>query len=293
MRTFTLTAITVLLSSAGPVLADSSAPVLARVVALQTPAWIEHDGQREALRPGAAVRGGDRLETGSSGRVQIDLEDASAIQLGAQSLLDLRSLEITDNGSPTGLLNGGLSLTQGTLRFSGDPMRQRDIGLTLGDGTGLRLRDTDLWATAGPRDQVCLVQGSVEVTAGDAPAQTLDSAQPCLTAGNNAAQPAPISDTAFSRALAQTDLDGTQPALRAGGRFRVVLASVGTQAQAEREIARLSGLGYPLEALPQGTTGQTRYRLVIGGLNSHADATRYVQVLKQHLGVTAWVLVPG
>ena len=104
--------------------------------------------------------------------------------------------------------------------------------------------------------------------------------------------PALSPDAVIAAALAQTETNPAQASLRQDGRYRVVLASVGTPPQADREVARLGELGYPLDVLPQPAEGQTRYRLVIGGLPDHAQARRLVLALKQRLGVTGWVLVP-
>lgn len=289
----TLTATAMLLSTTAA-LADPPIGVLARVASLQPPAWIEQDDQRTALQPGDAVQAGQGLATGDGGRLQLDFEDASVLQLGENSQLTLGELQLTDDGSTDGLLKAALSLVQGQLRFSGDPLRQRDIGLVLGDDMRLRLQDSDVWVSRQTEGtQVCLVQGSVRVDDAGLPAQTLDLSQTCLAgAPGQPLQRSSTSDADFSAALSQTEPEATQALLRAGGRFRVVLASVGTQAQADREIARLSDLGYPLEALPQQETGRTRYRLAIGGLPDHAQAKRLVQTLKQRLGITGWVLVP-
>lgn len=268
-------------------------PMPLHVATLQPPAWIDRDGRREALRPGSAIQPGDRLETGAGGRLQLEFDDASVLQLGERSRLVLEELATSGDTAPPAPLQGLLSLPQGQLRFSGDPMHPRELRLAAGS-LQIRLRDSDLWAAANaPRDLACLLQGAAEVTASDAPALVLDATQPCVTSRDDGAvEPAPTGDAAIAAALAQTEADPAQASLRQGGRYRVVLASVGTQAQADREIARLAALGYPLEALPQPAPEQTRYRLAIGGLPDHAQAKRLVLALKQRLGITGWVLVP-
>jgi hypothetical protein len=270
-------------------------PALLQVATLQPPAWIDRDGLREALRPGSAIQPGDRLETGEGGRLQLEFDDASVLQLGERSRLVLEESTASGDLATPAPLPGLLSLTQGQLRFSGDPVRPREIRLAAGS-LQIRLRDSDLWAAANaPGDLACLLQGAAEVTASDAPALALDATQPCVASSDDGAiEPAPTGDDAIATALARTEADPAQASLRQDGRYRVVLASVGTQAQADREIARLAALGYPLEALPQPAPAaqQTRYRLAIGGLPDHAQAKRLVQALKQRLGITGWVLVP-
>lgn len=268
-------------------------PALLHVATLQPPAWIDRDGHREALRPGSAIQPGDLLETGDGGRLQLEFDDASVLQLGERSRLVLEELAASGDAATPGPLQGLLSLPQGQLRFSGDPMRPREIGLAAGR-LQIRLHDSDLWAAANaPRDLACLLQGGAEVAGSHSPALALDATQPCVGSGDgSAAEPVPTGDDAIAAALAQTEANPAQASLHQDGRYRVVLASVGTQAQADREIARLSTLGYPLDALPQPAQGQTRYRLAIGGLPDHAQAKQLVQALKQRLGVTGWVLVP-
>jgi len=268
-------------------------PMPLQVASLQPPAWIDRDGRREALRPGSAIRPGDRLETGEGGRLQLEFDDAGVLQLGERSRLVLEESMASGDPATPAPSPALLSLPQGQLRFSGDPLRPRELRLAAGR-VQIRLRDSDLWAAADtPRDLACLLQGTAEVTTSDAPALVLDATQPCVASGDDGAvEPAPIGDDAIATALAQTEADPAQASLRADGRYRVVLAAVGTQAQADREIARLATLGYPLEALPQSAPAQPRYRLAIGGLPDHAQAKRLVQALKQRLGITGWVLVP-
>lgn len=268
-------------------------PALLQVAALQPPAWIDRDGQREALRPGSGIRPGDRLETGDGGRLQLEFDDGSVLQLGERSRLVLEELAVAGDAATDGALRGRLSLPQGQLRFSGDPMRPPEIGLAVGQ-LQLRLGDSDLWAAAqGPRDLACLLQGNAEATGSPSPSTPLHAGQPCVVAlDGGAAEPAPTGDAVIAAALAQTETNPAQASLRQDGRYRVVLASVGTPPQADREVTRLGELGYPLDVLPQPAEGQTRYRLVIGGLPDHAQAKRLVLALKQRLGVTGWVLVP-
>lgn len=81
----TLACALLLLALAGPVLAVDEG--IGHVQTLQGNVWIERDGQRLAVAPGAEIRRGDLVRTGAPGAVGIVLSDHSSISLGSGSAL--------------------------------------------------------------------------------------------------------------------------------------------------------------------------------------------------------------
>ncbi|HSW13401.1 MAG TPA: SPOR domain-containing protein [Solimonas sp.] len=286
-----------LLGAAAPASAQQS--VLARAMLLQPPAWIEHGEQRSALRPGAAIFPGDRIETGAGGRVHVELEDSSTIKLGEKAGFELPALKVVDDGSETGLLQGSLKLLRGAFRYTTGALsglRKRDLAVYVGPAVTAGIRGTDIFVKSDDsQDLLCLLEGQVEVSSPGQDPQTMDQPNTFYVVPRGQ-PPRPIAPTPPAKLA--TWLPATEPAkgeaaLEAGGRVRLVLVSVGSEEQASGEAQRLQALGYPAEVLAGEARAGTRYRVVLGGFTSKPEAQRYARTLQQRLGIRgAWAMPP-
>jgi hypothetical protein len=272
------------------------APILARAAVLQPPVWVERDGSRTALRPGAPLYAGDHYETGPGGRLHIETEDASTIKLGENAQFQLPVLAIVDDGSEGGLFRGALKVLKGAFRFTTSALgvlRKREVDVSIGPTITAGIRGTDIWGKSeDSQELLCLLEGKVQVSSPGQPEQTMDQPQTFYVVPRDQA-PLPIQPTPegkLAKWALQTEMDPSAAALQASGRFRVVLASFANEAQATHEAARLAQLGYAADVL----SAQTRFRVVMTGFESKAEAARFAGALRGKLGLQQpWVMAPG
>lgn len=278
--------------------AQETAPILARAVLLQPPVWVERGGERQALAPGAALYPGDRFETGERGRLQLELEDSSTVKLGSGAQFELPALQIVEDGAE-GLLKGTLKVLRGAFRYTAGALaglRKRELDVYVGPTVTAGVRGTDFWGKSeASQDLLCLLEGRVEVGSPGHPSQVMDQPNTFYVVPRGQ-PPRPIVPTPPDKLptwLPQTEMEpGT--ALSASGRFKLVLRSLGSAAQAQREVARLGALGYATEVQAYDAGRQTRYRLLLPGFDSREAAQRYARTLPANLGLPLpWVLSPG
>ncbi|WP_162932503.1 SPOR domain-containing protein [Solimonas sp. K1W22B-7] len=277
----------------------AQAPELARAMLLQPPAWVERGDSRLPLYPGAAILPGDRVVTGLNGRVQLELEDSSTIKLGESAQFELPALEVVDDGSETGLLKGALKILKGAFRYTTgafSELRKRELDVYAGPTVTAGIRGTDIFAKSDDsQDLLCLLEGTVQVSSPDAPLQTMDQPNTFYVVPRGQ-PPRPIGPTPPQKLatwLPSTEMRPQEPALKSGGRFRLVLLSVGTEEQAAGEAGRLGALGYPVETLASQTPAGLRHRVLLGGFASYGDALQYRQLAAQRLKIKgAWVMRP-
>jgi hypothetical protein len=280
--------------------AASAEPILARADALQPPVWVERNGTRAALRPGAPILAGDEIITGVSGRLHIAMEDASTVKLGEGARFQLPALAIVDNGSQGGLFKGALKVLKGAFRFTTSALgklRPREVDVYIGPTITAGIRGTDIWGKSeDSQELLCLLEGRIEISSPGAQPQVMDQANTFYSVPRDQA-PLPVAPAPASRIASwapQTELDADAAAQMAGGRYGLVLASVATQAQAQSQASRLSDEGYGVDVRPVSTAKGARYRLVLPGFASHAEAARFARAHAAALGFgNAWVLPPA
>jgi hypothetical protein len=88
----------------------------AQVEAMQMPAWVERDGQRSPLEVGAALRNGDRIETGLASRIVLRLADGSTVKLGENARFELADMQRA--ATARGIFKATLSVIEGAFRFT-------------------------------------------------------------------------------------------------------------------------------------------------------------------------------
>ncbi|PPE75928.1 hypothetical protein C3942_03340 [Solimonas fluminis] len=279
-------------------LAAAQAPELARAMTLQPPVWVERGDTREPLRPGAAVFPGDRLSTGPGGRLHLELEDSSTIKLGEDAEFEMPALQVIDDGSDSGLLKGVLKLARGAFRFTTGALsqfRKRELDIRIGPTVTAGIRGTDIWGRSeSSQELLCLIEGSISVSSPGYPEQPMDQPRSFYVVPRGQ-PPRPVAATPPGKLEGWVPLTemADAPALQSGGRYRLVLLSVGTEKQAAGEASRLAALGYATDVLASETPAGPRYRLLLGGFASYEDAQQYRRIAADRLKITgSWVMRP-
>jgi|GEM_PF-6128009 len=109
-----------LLSTLGLLLVAGVAPSsfsqkTARVLNMQLPVWVEHNGDLRALRPDRLITSGDTIVTGDGGRLLIDLPDAAALKVGTEERFAINKLREAQN-SVGSLIEGIYEISMGAFR---------------------------------------------------------------------------------------------------------------------------------------------------------------------------------
>lgn len=285
-----------LLAAAGAA-ADADLP-LARVAAVQPPAWLVHEGARLALAPGTELAAGDALETGADGRLRIELGEGSALKLSAQAHFELPELRVIRSERPDGRFKAVLRVLKGAFRFTTGAIgaaRDRQIGIGVGQVITAGIRGTDIFVKSDDeKDLLCLIDGRVEVAEGG---ESLVMDQPrtfyVVLRGQPPQKVLPVPAGKFDEWFPATDLRPQEPALYADGHWALGLIVYSSQLQADAQVRELSERGFPAQTRAVLIKGQRRFRVVVPGLRSRDEALRYVQVLKTRFGLrNARVLPP-
>ena len=261
------------------VLAAPMPPAVAgpAVTAVQSPAWLEREGQRRPLVPGEVLGNRDQVLTGNGARVLIQLPEGSAVKLGENAQLKLNALGTRPGGVYTAaldVLQGAFRFTTGLFqkRFEHRAVNIRATTLTAG------IRGTDLWGKSdGEKDLICLLEGHVVVT--HPQGEAMELAEPLAFASalrDQAPQPVTRADAAeVEKWSMETELQPGQGVLRRDGMWGINFPAVASQAEALHLYDRLRVAGYParvrVTADSQGEEGYA-YRLRVGGWASRTEA---------------------
>lgn len=280
--------------------AAAAATPLASVEALQPPVWLERGGQRTALATGQAVQQGDRFITGAGGRLHLALADLSVVKLGENARLDLPRLAFKPVPDSTeSLFSSTLSVVKGALRYTTrelGKLRPREVDLAIGPTLTAGIRGTDVWGNAdSQKDLICLLEGQIDVSSGEAARLRMD--QPgtfyVVPQGLAALPVAPVLAEKLASWIPQTELRSDDATLTARGSYMVGLQSSTDADSAQAAVRTFAELGYATEIVRARVGGKTWYRVVISGLEDHAQAQRFAARLKQTLGLQSpWVMPP-
>ena len=264
------------------------APALAQPAAsvdsVQLPAWVERNGRRAPLLPGMELRAGDQIFTGAGSRAIVRLSEGSVVKLGENGTLRFSEISRTQE-----LFKAALGVLQGAFRFTTELIgqkRKREVDIRVAQVTA-GIRGTDLWGR-GRRDNevVCLIEGEIQVGAeGEAP-QTLNQPLQFYRRVDAKTQPVGfIEPKQLAEWARETDLEPGKAALRAGGRFSVVLAAAPDQRRALALYDELRNAGYPAEILPRKDGETITYLVRIRQLGSRAEAQALGESLKGKFGI--------
>ena len=257
----------------------------ASVEGVQMPAWVERGGRRTPLLPGMELRAGDQVFTGAGSRAVVRLAEGSIVKLGENGTLRFTQIDRSQE-----IFKAALGVLQGAFRFTTELVgqkRKREVDIRVANVTA-GIRGTDLWGR-GRKDNevVCLIEGEIQVGAdGEAP-QTLNQPLQFYRRVDAKTQPIGLIDVQqLGQWARETEIEDGKGALRAGGRFSVLLASAPDQRAALGLYDELRNAGYAAEILSRKEGEQVVYIVRIRQLASRADAQALANQLKGRFGIT-------
>ncbi|MBI5923500.1 MAG: FecR domain-containing protein [Betaproteobacteria bacterium] len=258
------------------------------------PAWLDRDGRTEPVAIGMEVRNGDRIRTGSDARVYLRLAEGSTVKLGENASLGFYSRSI----KPTSVFKGALDVLKGAFRFTTNAIQrtrtQRDLAIRVGTATA-GIRGTDVWGKSdAERDLILLIEGKIEIKHAGGMLE-LDQPQVYFAAPKNAApQLRQVDPDDFRRWARETEILPGDGALQRGGKWRVLLARVGSQREALAVYDRARQAGYAVQVSVRSAQqdrlekeGPWEYDVVLAQLPSREDAAVAAQKVKAQLGLEA------
>lgn len=250
---------------------------VARVEAVQYPAWLERGGYRVPLAPGIPLQAADKLRTGANARVQLRLGEGSAVKLGENAQF------VIERAADRGAFRAALSVIAGAFRFTSRAARSRDIAIKVSNVT-LGIRGTDLWGKSTvERDLVCLIEGRISVGAEGHPTVSLDNPLDFyqLPRGGEP-QVAKVDPKQLEEWAKETEIAPDGAAARPGGKWRVVAAVFEGRNQALEFSRELRAQGYPSEV----ASVQGKFLVQVAGMASEGDARSLMGNLRGVRGVT-------
>lgn len=293
-----VTASAALALSAGPACAQPSARSTARgaseaaatlVEAVQMPAWVERGTDKIPLAPGMALRDRDRVRTGDNARIVLRMAEGSTVKLGEKGSLLLDSMRMQRKEN---VYAATMKVFEGAFRFTTNVLvkyrGRREVEVTISAVTA-GIRGTDLWGkAAADRDIVCLIEGIIEVRRGaDAP---LIMDQPLtfyIAPKDKPVLPvAPVDPKQLEQWATETEIQTGRGAARRGGKWKVVLATVDTQAEALKIYDAVRAAGYAADVRPDDVQGKHTYDVHLAQLPSKAEAHALADALRGKMGVT-------
>lgn len=268
-----------------------AAPSTLTIEAVQVPAWVERNGQRSPAEPGMPLRAQDKALTADGSRLLLRMNDRSAIKLGEQTEMQVRSLDTGRGISEPREHKGTFKLTTGVFRYVADDISQaqgneRDLLLELGAATVV-IRGPDVWSTTNAdQEATCVFDGKAEVVRDAKPRIALDKPGALwIVYSGEPEKPADQATPAqWTKFIAQSELQAGNGVLLPGGRWRTVAALLNRPAEAAALQARLQAAGYPAETKAKNGRHEVRINL----LATRADAEALLQRLRSEaaLGVT-------
>lgn len=284
----TLLAAALLLAGIGAQAAPQALPY-ATVDAVQSPAWVERGDRRLPLVVGQELQNRDRIVTGDDARVVLRLAEGSAVKLGENATLKVDALGRRDGG----VFTAALDVVKGAFRFTtgiftkGQDRRAVNVRIaTITAG----IRGTDLWGSSNAeRDLVCLIEGKITVLHEKAePVLMSDPLSFYIAPRGEAPKPVTgVDPQQLAQWARETEAAAGQGMSRRDGRWKVRVATVGSEAEALALYDRLRNAGYPAKIGVSGKARGYRYELQVPHLASEADADMVAYRLASRLGIAA------
>ncbi|MGP1679115.1 MAG: SPOR domain-containing protein [Burkholderiales bacterium] len=256
------------------------------VEAVQMPAWVERGGARIPLAPGMELKDTDHLRTGANSKLLLKMAEGSLVRLGENGTLKLDQMAQGKDKVFTAALN----VLQGAFRFTTDVLRaqrRRNINITIATVTA-GIRGTDVWGkAASDKDIVCLIEGKIEVQRGQDQPILMDQPLSFYIAprGAPALPVAPVDREQLRLWSAQTQIAPGSGAAHRGGKWKVIAASVGTQAEALKQYDALRAAGYAADIRPAMSGEKRVYHVRLAHLPSKADAEALAASIRGKMGV--------
>lgn len=267
-----------------------AAPAANAVVdAVQAPAWVVHNGHKEALSPGQALRNNDRLLTGSGARVVVQLGDGSAVKVGENGEVKFNALGRKDNK----VFTAALDVATGAFRLTTDAFQrkqqQRAINVRISTVTA-GIRGTDIWGKSdNERDLICLLEGHITVSHPLGETVNLREANSFYYAlkGQAPAAPGKIDAEELAKWAMQTEIERGHGASRRGGQWKVVLDTTNNQADALSLLDRVKAAGFASKVYPVKATGGYTYEVRLEQLANEEEANAAALKAKAALDLSA------
>ncbi len=265
----------------------AAAPVAAHAVveAVQAPAWVVRNGQKQPLSPGQTLKNRDRLLTGDGARALVQLGDGSAVKVGEHGDLKINALGRKDNK----VFTAALDVASGAFRLTTDAFQrnkqQRAINVRISTVTA-GIRGTDIWGKSdGERDLICLLEGHITVS--HPQGETVDLREPAsfyyALKGQPPAAVGKVNADELARWATQTEIEKGHGATRRGGRWQVVLATADQQAKALDLLDRARAAGFASRVYPLKAEGGYAYEVRLEQLPSEEEANAAGQRVKTAL----------
>jgi hypothetical protein len=159
---------------------QASDPSIAVVEAVEGDASVVHGSQKTAAAPGLRLTAGDRLETGTPGKMRARLTDDSVLAIGANTTLALAELAL-DDAARRGRIDVALGrFWMNVTKWTGTGESRYEISTPTAVAG---VRGTTLWGDTDV-DAICALEGTIEVRSRRSP----DLPPASLSAGNCASK---------------------------------------------------------------------------------------------------------
>ena len=136
------------------------------IIAMEGPAWTEHVDSRTPVETGDRVRQGDRLLTGSTGKLDLRLDSGVSLQLDFDS--EIEFLKGADTGAESEGFRFAAKIHRGRLcvQFRTRPDTATSFGLLLGDTVSANIHEQGHICAVYTSDEarIVLVGGSVQIS---------------------------------------------------------------------------------------------------------------------------------
>lgn len=256
------------------------------VEAVQMPAWVERGNTTIPLAPGMELRDRDRLKTGAKAKLLLKMREGSMVRLGENGTLLL--VQMAESGDR--VFAAAMNVLQGAFRFTTDALRaqrRRNISISIATVTA-GIRGTDLWGkAASDKDIVCLIEGKIEVQRGEEQPILMDQPLSFYIAprGAPALPVAPVDPQQLRQWATETEIDSGAGAARRGGKWKVLAASVTTQAEALKLYDALRAAGYAAGIRPAMRGETLIYDVRLAHLPSKAEAEALAASIRGKMGI--------
>jgi hypothetical protein len=256
------------------------------VEGVQMPAWVQRGGGRLPILPGMQLRAGDQVATGAGARLAIKLAEGSVVKLGENARMTFA--EVAPSAD---LFKAALDVLQGAFRFTTDVVSKartrREVSIRISQVTA-GIRGTDLWGRSRAGNEiVCLIEGEIEVGAQGEQAMAMNHPLQFYRRVEGKTQPVGNVDAVQLEQWAlETEMEMGKGALRAGGRFGLVLASFADQSGALALYDEVRNAGYPAEIWPVKGADKVTYHVRIRNLPSRTEAQALGIQLRGKFGIT-------
>ena len=254
------------------------------VEGVQMPAWVERSGRTSPVAPGMALQAGDQLRTGAGSRLLVKLSEGSLVKLGENGRLTIAEMSPAQE-----VFRAALRVLEGAFRFTTDVtarQRRRDVNISVATVTA-GIRGTDLWGRSRDERQiVCLIEGRIEVGAEGEQPVVMDQARQFYVRDKGKTQPVGLVEPQqLNQWAKETEIETGKGAARAGGKWRVDLATLDNQRDALMVYDEVRKAGYPAEIRPSRDGEKRTYVVRIRNLPSKAEAGALADALRGKHGV--------